>query len=148
MDSGDTFGGAFDPQGRLVMSILPGMASNPSPAQLAVPYWRKFRAVFPQAPERIGWDYGWFGKEALPADKLVKLYEPGPDAIIVLGYAGNGITQSLYVGRQVALRLAGKDSLVSRLAAPRICAAPLAGPLSWMLNRLLLPLGRRIVYRP
>jgi glycine/D-amino acid oxidase-like deaminating enzyme len=147
MDSGDTFGGAFDPDGRLVMSILPGFADDPSPAVLAAPFWRKFRTVFPQAPKTIPWDYGWFGEEAVPAARLGKIYAPAPQLFIIHGYGGNGIVQAVLYGRKMAEYLLDGQAAVLPLPFAPLSTVPLADAASGVLNKLLLPMTRHLLYR-
>lgn len=147
MDSFDTFGGGFDRAGRLVMSILPGISANPSPSDLARPYWRKFRQVFPQAPADPGWEFGWFRHEAVPPGRMVGIHEPEPGLLILHGYAGNGITQALHFGERIARSLATEDREAIGIALTPLRPASGADLVSTLANRLLLPLARALVYR-
>jgi glycine/D-amino acid oxidase-like deaminating enzyme len=147
MDSFDTLGGAFDPAGRLVMSILPGTSTRPRPADLAAPYWRKFRQIFPQAPADPGWEFGWFGHEAVPPGRMASIHEPEPGLFVLQGYAGNGINQAIHFGRAIARSMASGDRDAIEIGLTPLRPARGATIASALANRLLLPLARTLVYR-
>jgi glycine/D-amino acid oxidase-like deaminating enzyme len=147
MDSGDAFAVGFSADGRLVTSILPGWNKEVDPATAAMPFWRKFRRVFPHAPERLDWEYAWSGAVAIPKDRFVKLYEVNPRVLACLGYSGNGIAQAAMAGHDVAeLMMFGEASG---------CRVPLSAPVPWpgarmlssVINRIVLPAAGSVVYR-
>lgn len=147
VDSADLFGASFDPEGRLVMSILPALRDGAPNRAIARPYWRKLRQVFPALPPTLEWEHAWHGDLCLTADRLFRAFEPAPGLLALFGYGGNGITQATAFGRDVARRLAGwdEDDLCVPLLAP--------GPVRWqrprelLHNRVLMPVGRELLYR-
>jgi glycine/D-amino acid oxidase-like deaminating enzyme len=143
MDSGDAFAVGFTQDGRLLTSVLPNWRQPISPQ----PFWRKFRAVFPQAPEQLDWQYTWSGNVAIPKDRFVKLYRLSENVLACLGYSGNGIAQATMAGQDIAESLLTNDPDRCRLPRSEPAQWSAARMLSAVINRLVLPMVGSVVYR-
>lgn len=147
LDSRGTFSVTFDAQGRLVTSTLPQFRIAPSPDQLAAPFWRVFRRIFPSAPPSGPWEHAWHGHVGVSLDGLAKILDLGHSMYACIGYAGNGIAQATMLGREAANLLVSGD--VARCCAPvvaprRIAMAP---TLSAILNHMVVPATGLLAYR-
>jgi glycine/D-amino acid oxidase-like deaminating enzyme len=132
--------------GRLVTSIFAPVGSSMSPARFAEPFMRKFRRVFPSAPQPR-WQYAHQGDVGLSRDMMPRLCAIGPQAWTAYGYSGTGINLSLLMGGQLAA-LAETDDPKSALF-PVTALEPLAlrGLIGWGLRYLHAPLSRGLISR-
>lgn len=147
VDAADLFGASFDPHGRLVMSILPALRDGAPNRAIARPFWRKLRQVFPGLPRNLDWEYAWHGDLCLTADRLFRVFEPAPGLLALFGYGGNGITQGTAIGRDVALRLAGRDEADLCVPVSKPGRVRWQRPRELWLNRIAMPIGREFLYR-
>jgi len=91
----------------------------------------RLRAVFPQigAPE---WDETWTGWVDMTADQYPHVHEIGPGAWAIIGLSGRGIAFATLLGREIALRLAGRpesELFLPVTALKPIAVRPFAAPL-------------------
>lgn len=147
VDSHDAFGVGFDCEGRLVTSVMPAFRDGITPEAAARPFWRMFRNIFPDAPERVGWQSLWHGEICVPSDALVKTEELAPGLFAAFGYSGNGIAQASMVGTEMADWMATGDRARLRVPPMALKAVPLASMVSLLINRLALPALGHVVYR-
>lgn len=124
--------------GRLVTSTYAPVRRGLSAAEVAEPFMRKFRRVFPQtrAPQ---WQYTHYGAVGLSSDMLPKLCAIGPQAWTAFGYSGTGINFALLLGAQLARLAAGAD--------PASTAYPVTQPRPVAMRRAL-ECGLKYVHAP
>lgn len=143
----DSFGAGFDREGRLVMSLPPSVSAALPPEKVLKPFWKKFREVFPHAPETVGVSHVWYGDVCTPPGLFPRVYNPAQGIYAVLGYSGNGITQATGMGREIARFAATGDPDACALPPSEIKAAPARWLVNFALRRIVLPLARQYIFR-
>ena len=96
-----------DHQGRLLMG---GRGPFGEPAASAD--WghlvRSISLLYP-ALRGVPIEYRWAGRVALTQDFVPHVHEPAPGVTIALGYNGRGVAMATQLGRQIAMRIAGRS---------------------------------------
>ena len=73
---------------------------------------RKLAGLFPQL-RNIPLEYAWCGRIAMTSDHLPKIVRPGPDAYMIYGYSGRGISPGTVFGsRAVSAIATGNEDLL------------------------------------
>lgn len=146
MDVGGLFGARYDGQGRLISSVMPTFLSSASASQVARPYWRRFRKIFPHSPGKITWESSWTGYETITKNMWPTVINLEENMFAISGHAGSGIAQSLVMGDELAGWLSGdKTSHISPFFSelqPKTTNRLLSG----FLNHIALPLARHMLY--
>jgi glycine/D-amino acid oxidase-like deaminating enzyme len=132
--------------GRLVTSTYAPVRRALSAPEVAEPFMRKFRKVFPGTPEPQ-WQHAHYGEVGLSSDMLPNLCAIGPQAWTAFGYSGTGINFALLLGGQLARLAAGADpaSTLYPVTQPRRVA--MRGALGWGLKYVHAPVTRSLVSR-
>jgi sarcosine oxidase len=94
------------PGSSLVISTHAPARANRSPSEKAAPFVRRFRQVFPDAPEPQ-WATSHDGYCGLTPDMLPRISQIGPDAWAAYGYSGSGINLGLLMGGELAHHVRG-----------------------------------------
>jgi glycine/D-amino acid oxidase-like deaminating enzyme len=106
----------LDPDGRLIMGGRGALTDAENPA-LFERLTRAVTKLFPQVGTPR-FQHRWSGRVALTADHLPHMHEPERGLLIGLGYNGRGVAMATVMGKLLADRANGTDS-VSRLASSR-----------------------------
>jgi glycine/D-amino acid oxidase-like deaminating enzyme len=98
----------FDAQSRLIMGGRGALGHAPTPT-----LYEKLRADAGQRFPLIdkgSWQYAWTGWIAMTADHLPHIHNPAPGLWAALGYQGRGVALATAMGRELALRIRGRES--------------------------------------
>jgi glycine/D-amino acid oxidase-like deaminating enzyme len=119
----------WSPDGRLIVGGPGGLWAPGSSRSFAFRWIEhSLRQVFPELRD-IAFEHHWMARGAAAADLLPRLYEPAPQLLVALGFAGRGIAMGTALGCTMADRIAGRD--------PGALDFPLASPsLPWGLAGL------------
>jgi glycine/D-amino acid oxidase-like deaminating enzyme len=95
-DKRDLFGVGFDPDGRLVYSVLPRFGRPSAAERAATDYQRKLFETFPQLRGRLDWTHVWYASEPIHRDYQPRLYRIDARGLYSLcGYSGYGLSQAI-----------------------------------------------------
>ncbi len=132
--------------GRLVTSMFAPTGALGEPRAVAEPFMRKFRRVFPAAPEPR-WQYAHDGIVGLTKDMMPRLCAIGPGAWTAYGYSGTGINLALLLGGELATLVQTDDA--SATLFPVTPLEPLAarGLIAWGLKYVHAPVSRGVISR-
>jgi len=130
--------GAFDSDGALLMSVLPG-ATGTSKAALAREADRKLARYFPTIPAPR-WRGAWTGRFMATTDGFPRLVRLADRAYTAFGYNGNGIAPATAFGQELAKAVEGRDDLA--LPVTTLKSAPMARLVPWLVRNVMTPLAR------
>jgi glycine/D-amino acid oxidase-like deaminating enzyme len=132
--------------GRLVTSTYAPVRRGLSARQVAEPFMRKFRKVFPGRPEPR-WQFAHSGEVGLSKDMLPRLCALGPDAWGAFGYSGTGINFALLLGAELARLANGSAASESLYPVTQPVPVALRRTLAWSLKYLHAPIARSLISR-
>ncbi|HUE88790.1 MAG TPA: FAD-dependent oxidoreductase [Vicinamibacterales bacterium] len=134
------------PQDHLVTSTFAPMRRTLAPAEVAIPFMRKFVRVFPGRP-LPRWRYVHFGDIGLSQDMLPHVCRIGEDAWTAFGYSGTGINFALLLGAQLAGLAAGGREQDLMFPMSSLTPMKLRRAASFGLRYVHAPLARHLVSR-
>jgi sarcosine oxidase len=135
-----------DAADHLVTSTFAPVRRGMFPAQVAEPFMRKFRRVFPHHPPPI-WRYLHYGEVGLSRNMMPRLCSIGEQAWTAYGYSGNGVNSSLLMGGELARLAAGSAAHECVFPLTQLEPLSLRNTIGWGLNYAHAPLARSLVSR-
>jgi glycine/D-amino acid oxidase-like deaminating enzyme len=131
---------------RIASSTYAPVRRGLSPADIAGPFMRKFRRVFPRLPEPH-WEQVHYGEIGLSRDMIPRLCNIGPGAWTAYGYSGTGINQALLLGGELAQLVATDEPRATLFPVTPLAPMPLYRLIGAGLRYLHAPLSRHLISR-
>jgi glycine/D-amino acid oxidase-like deaminating enzyme len=132
--------------GRLVTSMFAPVSALDEPRAVAEPFMRKFRRVFPSAPEPR-WEFAHSGVVGLTKDMMPRLCAIGPGAWTAYGYSGTGINLSLLLGAELATLVQTDDANATLFPVTPLEPLAARGLIAWGLKYVHAPVSRGLISR-
>lgn len=131
---------------RLVTSTFAPVRHSLSSVDVAEPFMRKFRKVFPQfAPP--AWSHAHFGEVGLSRDMMPRIAHIGPQAWTAYGYSGTGINLALLMGGELARLIQADDPRASRFPVAALEPIKMRKLIGWGLRYVHAPVSRSLISR-
>lgn len=137
----------FDPEKRLVASMLPPRRDTSTAAEVAASFEAKLRRVYNHLPwgsmPQIEWEHFWLGTVAMTAARVPCAFRLAQRLHAIGGYSGQGITAAIGAGKEYAeLIFSDGNEQACRLPFVEPKSVPLRNALPRLIRSVAAPLIR------